>query len=374
MAAHTDIPTRADLERLLAVRRPGCVSIYLPTTPITQDAGADRIELKNLAAEAIAQLTQAGAAKHDVDAVAEGLEGLVDDGVFWSRQSHSLAVFATPGGVRTFRLPNRLTSVVEVSDRFHVKPLLRTLTFPQSAFVLSLSQNAVRLVEVSAESAPAEVPVPGMPADAASAVGKASIGDRSADRRIQGSEGQKIRLGQYARQIEDALRPVLSGHDLPLILATTEPLGGIFRAVSTYPHLVDPAIAGNPDERSDADLAQASRGVLDEVYAAQLAELRELYATRSPQGRASDDVAAIARAATFGAVDTLFVDIDAQLPGYVDEEDGALTLDEADDAANYGVLDEIARRVLLARGRVLAVRADSIPADGPVAAILRYPV
>jgi hypothetical protein len=213
-----------------------------------------------------------------------------------------------------------------------------------------------------------------MPSDAASAVGKASIGDRSADRRIQGSEGQKIRLGQYARQIEEALRPVLSGHDLPLILATTEPLGAIFRAASTYAHLVEPVIAGNPDETSDADLAQASRGVLDEVYAAELAELRDLYATRSPQGRASDDVAAIARAATFGAVDTLFVDIDAAMPGFVDDEDGTLTLDDGDDAANYGVLDEIARRVLLARGRVLAVRADAIPADGPVAAILRYPV
>jgi len=37
-------------------------------------------------------------------------------------------------------------------------------------------------------------------------------------------------------------------------------------------------------------------------------------------------------------------------------------------------VDEIARRVLLARGRVLAVRRDDIPGNGSVAAILRYPV
>ena len=30
---HTDIPTPADLERLLAVRDPACVSIYVPTAP-----------------------------------------------------------------------------------------------------------------------------------------------------------------------------------------------------------------------------------------------------------------------------------------------------------------------------------------------------
>ena len=91
------------------------------------------------------------------------------------------------------------------------------------------------------------------------------------------------------------------------------------------------------------------------------------------QGGASDDLAAIARAATFGAVDTAFVDIDAAVPGFVDEADGALTLDDSDDAVNYGVVDEIARRVLLARGRVLAVRREDIPGGGPAAAILRYP-
>jgi hypothetical protein len=240
--------------------------------------------------------------------------------------------------------------------------------------VLALSQNGARLVEVSPDDAPQEVKVAGMPRDAASAVGKSSIADRSADRRIQGSEGQKVRLRQYARRVEESLRPVLSGLELPLILAATEPLESIFRSVSTNPHLARPAIAGNPDEKTDAELADASREVLDALYAEELAELRALYDQRVPQGRASDDLAAIARAATFGAVDTAFVDIDATVSGFVGEDDGALTLDEADDAVNYGVVDEIARRVLLARGRVLAVRREDIPGEGPVAAILRYPV
>ena len=69
-----------------------------------------------------------------------------------------------------------------------------------------------------------------------------------------------------------------------------------------------------------------------------------------------------------------FVDIDETVSGFVDDADGALTLDDSDDAANYGVVDEIARRVLLGRGRVLAVRREDIPGEGPAAAILRYPV
>ena len=72
----------------------------------------------------------------------------------------------------------------------------------------------------------------------------------------------------------------------------------------------------------------------------------------------------MARAATFGAVDTIFVDIDEVVPGSVDETSGAVTFSAADDAVNYGVVDEIARRVWLNGGRVLAVRRDDIPGNG----------
>jgi hypothetical protein len=43
-------------------------------------------------------------------------------------------VLATPDSVRTFRLATAVTDTAEVSDRFHLKPLLRAVTFPQSAF------------------------------------------------------------------------------------------------------------------------------------------------------------------------------------------------------------------------------------------------
>jgi hypothetical protein len=370
---HTDIPTRADLDRLLSVRGPACVSIYLPTAP-EERGERDRLEFKSLAAEALEQLAGASVERDVIDDLREVFDDLADDDAFWARQAHSLAVFATPSEARTYQVANRLSPMVEVSDRFHVKPLLRSATFPQAAFVLALSQNAVRLVEVSPDAPPAEVRVPGMPADAASSVGKASIADRSPDRRIQGVEGQKLRLRQYARRIDEALRPTLAGLDLPLILAATEPLDSIFRSVSTYPHLARVGIAGNPDEKTDGELADASRQVLDELYAGELGDLRALSEERVPQGRASDDLGAIARAATYGAVDTAFVDIDAAVSGFVDEADGALALDDSGDAANYGVVDEIARRVLLAGGRVLAVRREDIPGGGEAAAILRYPV
>jgi release factor family 11 len=367
----TDIPTRAQLERLLAARDPSSVSIYLPTNPSSR-GDAERIELKNLASEASTQLDEAGVARAHVAAIDDELADLVDDDEFWRYQARSLALFLTPTTSTTFRLPNNLAAVVEVSDRFLLKPLLRAVTFPHTAFVLALSQNSVRLLEIAPGLEPAEIRIPDLPTDVASAVGKSSIRDRAPSGRMQGSEGQKTRIRQYARQIDQALRPLLNGLDLPLILAAADPIDSIYRSVNSYPNLLAAGLPGNPDASSAAQLTESARRVLDDLYAAELRTIRETYALRASQRRASADIADVARAATYGLVDTVLVDIDAAVAGSIHEETGAITIDDTDDAVNYGVVDEIARRVWLNGGNVLAVRRDDIPGNGSVAAILRY--
>jgi hypothetical protein len=360
VALHIDIPTQAQITTLLEERADACVSIYLPTSPLPQDADATRIELKNLGAEALRQL--------DGDAgVRDQLDSLEADESFWSSLAMSLAVFVTPSSLRTFRLPNRLTGMVEVSDRFHLKPLLRSVTFPQAALVLALAQGSVRVIEVAGDVPASELEVPDMPADLAS-----TLPERTVSRRFDGAEREKVRLRQYARAVDRALRPLLA--DLPLILAAAEPMASIYRSVSVYPHLLAEDIAGNPEAMSAAELAAAARPILDSLYASELVEIRSRFERRASQGRGATDLTDVARAATFGAVDTLMADIDEVVPGFVDADSGAITLDGGDDAANYGVVDEIARRVLESGGRVLALRRDDIPSEGGVAAILRYPV
>lgn len=371
MNLHTDIPTHDQIGQILESRHPASVSLYLPTDPVSSGDG-ERIALGNLAAEALEQLEAAGTGKRELSALEQAIGDLVDDGAFWRRQARSLAVFATPQALTTFRLPNTLQAFSLVSDRFHVKPLLRAVTFPQVALVLALAQGSVRVIEVSPGVAPAQLRVSDLPQDVASAAGVSTITDRAPKGRLQGSEGQTVRIRQYARQVDQALRPVLAGLGVPLVLAAAEPIDSIFRSVSTYPHLAPTSIAGNPETTSDAELVAQARVVLDELYAAELRDLRGLYERRASEGRVATDLTDLARAATFGAVDTLFADIDDVVPGVVDEETGMVTFAEADDAVAYGIGDEIARRVWRTGGRVLAVRREDVPGGGPAAAILRY--
>jgi hypothetical protein len=367
----TDIPTRAEIDRLFEHRAPASVSIYLPTDPAS-NGDPERIELKTLAAKASSQLREAGAGVRVIRRFEDEIGYLYDDEDFWRYQARSLAAFAAPQWLITFRLPNRLLGRVEVSDRFYVRPLLRTLTFPHVAFVLALAQGSVRVVEVTPDLEPARIDVDDLPSDVASAAGKSSIADRAPVRRVQGSEGQKVRMHQYARGVDRALRPLLNGLEVPLILAAAEPIDSAFRSVNTYPHLLAQGISGNPEAASDAELAVSARPVLDDLYAAELRDLQELYRQRSADGRALSDVAEVARAATFGGVATLLVDIDAAVPGTVDDQTGAVTFARAATGAVHDVTDEIARRAWLSGARVLAVRDGDMPAGGAVAAILRY--
>jgi hypothetical protein len=367
---HTDVPTRGQIGRLLQAREPYSVSIYVPTDPVS-DGSAERIAYGNLVSEALRQLGELTIARGELDELREALEDLGEEEDFWAQQARSLAVFATPSTLVTFRLANRLRGMVEVSDRFYVKPLLRVQTFPQVAFVLALAQGSARLIEVEPDMPAGPVRVPDLPKDIASASGKASVSDKAPVRRIQGREGQKVRMRIYARQIDQALRPLLNGLQVPLVLAATEPMATIYRSVNSYPHLTDATIAGNPETTTDAELAARAREVLDDLYAAQLGGVRDRFEVRANSGRGTSDVAEIARAATFGLIDTVMVDIDAAVPGTVDEASGAVNPAEAGPDA-YGILDEIARRVWLSDGRVLAVRAQDIPGGGPAAAILRY--
>lgn len=371
---YIDLPTRPEFGTLFNLRADACVTIYLQTTPLTHEIQASRIELGNLLRAAQNQLEAAGFDKRRLIALSEQIDDLIDDDEFWRFQANSLAIFATPESLRTFRLANQLTTMVQVADRFHLKPLLRAVTFPHSAVLLALSENAVRLVEVHADLPPALVKVAGLPADAASALGKSTLNERGMRRRIQGAEGQNVRLRQFARLIDSVLRSVLAGRETPLIVAGTGRLPALFAEVNSYPHLLAQTITDSPDHLSEIELAQRARPILDAHYAAQLQAVHATFELRTGQRRTTTDLAEAARAATWGAIDTLLVDIDSIVPGFVDEESGAITRVEVDDAKAYGVVDEIAGRAFGTGARVLGVRREDIPGGGELAAILRHPL
>ena len=371
---YVDIPTQTEIGQLVAQRGDAMISIYLTTTPETQHIDAARTRLKQLTSDAVAQLEEVGVAKRTIWPIEEQLHDLMDDDEFWRVQANSLALFVTPDSLRSYRLPNKLTETVQVADRFHIKPLLRAVSMPQHAFVLALAENELRVIEVLGDQPAQELRVPNLPKDAASVAGTANVNSRSYSGRQGGGEGQKHHLRQYCRAIDAALRGLLAGRHEPLILAATDPLLSMYRTINSYPHLAEGAIVTSPVRVAPHDLGTQAREILDEINAASVTAFGELYSARENDGRATTQVARAARAATFGAVDTLLVDMDSVVPGMVDETTGEITLDKDASAVSYGVIDEIAGRVIANGGKVIAVRRADIPQEAELAAVLRYAI
>src|SRR5690625_5426983 len=140
-----NILIRVDIVLHINVLQPNCVSIYSPSGPLPEDGERARIELKNQLRDVVSQFEAANADKSVVEHVKDTVDTLLQDTMFWQYQANSLAIFITGDSFETYRLPNRFTATVDIADRFYIKPLLRTITFPHSAYVLSLPQNNVRL-------------------------------------------------------------------------------------------------------------------------------------------------------------------------------------------------------------------------------------
>lgn len=369
-----DFPTRSQLLAMAAERAEACVSIYIETTAVsTGSPNSSRIAFRNAVRDALHQVRQRSLGRGRLELMQDLLNDLADDDIVWSYQARSLAALATPDHLWTFRLANRVVPTVQVSDRFHLKPLLRAASNPRSGFVIALSESSARLIEVFPDLPAVEISVPGMPRDgAANFAGKASINDRSHSSRLVGSEGKKVRLRQYARAVDGALRDILTEGPMPVILASNQPLTSLFRSVASLPTLLPETIGGEIDRRSPAQLADEALPILDSALAARIAAFQELYRNRANQGRSTSDVAVAANAAVRGAIESILIDMDTPLPGTLDEQTGAVTFAENDGPESYGLVDQIALLALSSGAQVFAVRRDDLPENAALAATLRF--
>lgn len=366
-------PITAEDFLALCQERELCVSIYLPTTPVTQDTQADRTNLRNLINEATQQL-EAVAHKKEIAAIEENLLDLLDDDEFWIHQAHGLGILATPERLLTYRLIYPVASLAEVSDRFHLKPLIPAFQ-PKAAFVLGISQKTVTLYEFTPSQELIPVNISDLPKDFSSVTQRTLQRDAAPSGRLQGGEGKKILQRQFMRAIEQAMRPVVRGSRVPLILATTTELQALYRSVNTYPLLAETAITTSVENLPLTELTTAAQPIVQELRHQRLEAWHQEYLQRSQGSRASTDLATIAKLASRGQVDKLLVDTDSTQYGTLNEETGSLTLAESRSAASYEVIDEIISRVLLNGGEVLGVRQDDDPEVKellPIAAILRW--
>lgn len=366
-----DLPRTTDILELVAARSDASVSLYLESSPIPAEHERVRLSLRNAIDEAEAALASISTPRDVLTATIAPLRALDSDHEFWRHQASSLAIFAAEGDLHAFRLANRLSASVRVGDRFDVGALLRARTFPHGGYVLGLAVEDVHLWRISPDGGAHEIGLE-LPEDLGLELVHAENHGQADRQRAQGSLGDRPGRERWSRSVQETVLPHLDG-DHPLLLAGTAELEPAYRAINTYPRLLEEGLDVHPAALDAAEAARRARALLDASYAAEVAAWRERQGNETSRGRATTSLPEVALAATVGQVSELRFDMDCDLEGEIDG-DGVLQLADQPGPTTYAVVDEIAARVLAAGGAVYALRSDDLVDDSPVAAILRAPL
>lgn len=379
--------SRATIDELLAPRRGPCLSIYLPTHRFGPEAAHDHVVLERLLDEARHEVAL-GHPRVDTRKLLRPVVDLLRDADLWRHSQDGLAIFVAPTWLRVVRAELPFDPAVSVGERFSISPLVAALPPIETFYVLAVSRNAVRLLEVTPD-ATSRVDLPDLPRSMEHALGYAqyysetqvhSAGPRSLGRRAGVVHGHGDRdeerlekdLLAYFRKIATALRRLPDG-EAPIVLATVEEYVPLFHRVANEARLAPVSVAGNPDALSDGELANRARQLIDEETGRKRIDVAlARYRALSARQRTTSDQREIIAAADQGRVDTLLVAPGGHRWGHYEPDLCRVTLHAEREPGDQDLVDLAVARTLEQGGEVIAVTPPDALAGVTMTAIMRY--
>ncbi len=391
-----DIIEIDDLRQLGETRDAACVSFYMPTRRVESEMAQNPIRLKNLLREARRKLSEAGVRQQEAESLLLPISELLHNESYWLRMNDGLAGFVAPNTARFFRLPSTVEEMVHVGDRFHIKPLFPMTTGNERFYVLALAQGSVRLLE-GARFSVTEIESTAFPEDIFEAVlkyketqaslqwhtgGTFQVRGGRQDQVVHGQGRQTedlqsphSELREFFSLIDDGIRKTIGADNAPMVLAGVEYYLPVYRAVNSYPGLIEEKIiAGNPEFVADRELHDRAWEIVEPVFSRRQQEAVERFQTlfHTKSGLASDEVKEIIPAAVFSRIETLFVCNGAHLWGAYDPDSNKVSLQQ-DGAGAEDLLDLAALHTFLNGGSVHVLDREDMPVEKDMAAIFRFP-
>ena len=379
-----DLLTNEELRSIAEEHHPHCVSMYLPTHRAGPEVQQDPIRLKNLISSARGELGELGCARDEIESILSPAADLLADGDFWAHGERGLALLLAPSSARTYRLADAGDELVVVSDRFHVKPLVRSMATGESYWVLAISQNRVRLLRGDPNGV-SELELDEIPASLAEALW---FEDR--ERQVQSHSGTRVGrsrvtatfhgqglgrdtrhadLERFLRAVDRGVAHVCADSPDPVLLAGVERDIAAFREVSDNHHLLAEALTGNCDRLSPSEFHDSTWPIVKPAFEAKLKRVRE--AITSGSSPSETHLAAVQRAAAEGRVEALVVALGVRLWGTVGVEEDPETHQDRQ-PGDRDLLDAAAIETMLHGGSVHAVEPEAVPDHGHVAALMRW--
>jgi len=364
-----------------------CVSIYISTHEAGAEIQQDPIRLKNQLSEAEKQLAQVGMDNGEIQAILKPAADLIEDQSFWQHQKSGLALFLAPDWFQYYTVPLDLETTTSVGKRFYIKPLLTLVTNDNLFYILAASQNQVMLYQatrtqvhsVNLGDTPESLEVAlryDDPSESLQGHGTGSGGNQKVFHgQGGGKDSENTDILRFFHLVSDGVEKVLGGQTAPLVFLGVDFLFPIYKQANKYPHLMDEAIAFQPDQLSAEEIRDRALTVVKPYFDQSRQTENEQYGSLQNQDQATSDVAQIISAAYNGQIDTLFIDRDRQVWGEFDASRREAIYHEQKTAQSEDLLELAITQALATDAKVYAVEAKQMPVDAAAAAAtLRYPV
>lgn len=377
---------------LIADRAGPCISLYFSTIRSGPERRQNVVRFRNLLRDAEHSLASSDTplSEQQRATLLEPLHQLADNARFWNHTLDGLAVLRAPDFYKVYKLQRAVPTRAIVADSLHLKPLLRILQSADNFEVLAISREHVRLFRGNRDSMDEVELDPAVPRSLTDALGEELTEPHDAARAVRVSanpgRGTSVHYGsgskhdemdkdteRYFRIVDRAIVETHANPSAPpLVLAALPEYHAAFRAVSHNPHLVEQAIAGNPDALSAEELKARAWEIIGPTYEARLQRLVDEYHAGRAHELAHDALPEVGEAVAQGRVRTLLVDADRVIPGSVDRDSGRVTLAALDDPHTDDAVDDLAELTLRRGGDVVVVPGERMPTDTGVAAIYRF--
>ncbi len=387
---------KEDIDPLLRVCGPTCISIFLATHRGARETKQNPIRFRNLIKRADDALVEMGVSLDEQRALLGPLHDLANDHDFWQHQDDGLAVLRSPHVMRRFRVPAALEELVVVEDRFHVKPLLAFLNAAERFFVLELHVHRVRLFEadrfgiaerdlgdaprrledtvgyevrqqmVQQHSIRSGTPAGGLGAQGAGPTGMIFHGHGEGE-----PEEEKREIRQWFGALHDAVDRLVGDRQVPVVLVGSEPLFPIFRAMSAL-NVLEEGVHEKNEPVSEREIHAHAWPVAERYLTREVDEAPERLPALEGRGLASTDLDEVLLAAFDGRVRTLYVGRDEHEWGRFDVDHRAVRRFDGWRPGADDLLDLAAANTYAKGGKVWVLPHDRLPAGTRLAAEFRY--
>lgn len=371
-----------DLRLLQNERNDICISIILPTHPLSPDRRTDRVQLEKDIQEAKSHIQSrygnavTGSLMQHIDDLYNQLDFMHSTagvGLFVSGNVQKLVHFFFPVKGR-----------VSISDKFDIRDLLYESFYDVPYSVLVLSQKEAKLyngrLNTVIEITDKDFPVKNSdeyeynrPSRGSSYAGYSNVKEFEKDKSVT----EEIRLKSFFRKTDELLHNYLNV-DTPIIAAGDNKDLVYFSEVSRHDQNIACNIPGNYTTYSEHELGsltwKAMKLFLDNKKEKLTRDMREQIGAGGP-GIPGDAIGDLWRAALDGRGYKLFVEKDHSLTGYVsDNNEYELYLQPPKHA--YTIVPDIVNRiielVIEKDGEVILVENDALRDHMRMALITRY--